>query len=74
MKYDIDAKQKYINWIDMQGDKVRMSPVVKDWFMKTDWNWDRRYLLVEDTQTLLMLQMRSGEAIGKVYEYVVVDK
>jgi len=74
MKHDIDAKQKYINWIDMQGDKVRMSPVVKDWFIKTDWNWDRRYLLVEDTQTLLMLQMRSGEAIGKVYEYVVVDK
>ena len=58
----------------MQGEKVRLSKIVKEWFIKTDWNWDRRYLLVEDTQTILMLQMRSGEAIGKVYEYVVVDK
>ena len=74
MKGDIDAKHKYIQWIEMQGDKVRLTPIVKDWFIKTEWNWDRRYLLVEDTPTLLMLQMRSGEAIGKVYEYVVVDK
>jgi hypothetical protein len=58
----------------MQGDKIRMSKVVKAWFMYTDWNWDRRYLLVEDTPTLLMLQMRSGDAVGKVYEYAVVDK
>lgn len=74
MKGDHDAKQRYIEWIEMQGDKIRLTPVVKDWFIKTEWNWDRRYLLVEDSQTLVMLQMRSGEAIGKVYEYVVVDK
>ena len=74
MKGDIDAKHKYMEWVTMQGDKIRLTPVVKGWFIKTEWNWDRRYLLVEDTPTLLMLQMRSGEAIGKVYEYVVVDK
>lgn len=74
MKGDVDAKRKYIEWVEMQGDKVRLTPIVKEWFIKTDWNWDRRYLLVEDSQTLVMLQMRSGEAIGKVYEYVVVDK
>ena len=74
MKGDLDAKQKYIEWIEMQGEKVRLSKRVKEWFIKTDWNWDRRYLLIEDDQTLLMLQMRSGDAIGKVYEYVVVDK
>jgi hypothetical protein len=74
MKGDIDAKFKYMEWVAMQGDKIRLTPIVKDWFIKTEWNWDRRYLLVEDTATLLMLQLRSGEAIGKVYEYVVVDK
>ena len=74
MKGDVDAKQKYIEWIEMQGEKVRLSKRVKEWFIKTDWNWDRRYILIEDDQTLLMLQMRSGDAIGKVYEYVVVDK
>lgn len=74
MKGDVDAKQKYLDWIAMQGDRIRISKVVKDWFIYTDWNWDRRYLLVEDTPTLLMLQMRSGDAVGKVYEYAVVDK
>ena len=74
MKGDVDAKHKYMEWIVMQGDKIRLTPVVKKWFIKTEWNWDRRYLLVEDTATLLMLQLRSGESIGKVYEYVVVDK
>jgi hypothetical protein len=74
MKGDVDAKKRYLDWIDMQGDKICMSTVVKAWFMYTDWNWDRRYLLVEDTPTLLMLQMRSGDAVGKVYEYAVVDK
>lgn len=74
LKGDIDAKKRYLEWIDMQGDKIRISNVVKKWFITTDWNWDRRYLLVEDTPTLLMLQMRSGDAVGKVYEYAVVDK
>jgi hypothetical protein len=73
MKGDSDAKQSYINWINSQGEKILMSDVVKAWFLYTDWNWDRRYLLVEDTATLLMLQMRSGDAIGKVYEYVFPD-
>ena len=49
MKGDVDAKQKYLEWIEMQGEKVRLSKIVKEWFIKTDWNWDRRYLLVEDT-------------------------
>lgn len=74
MKGDEDAKKRYLEWIDMQGDRICMSKIVKAWFMYTDWNWDRRYLLVEDTPTLLMLQMRSGDAVGKVYEYAVVDK
>jgi hypothetical protein len=51
-----------------------MSDTVKNWFIKTDWNWDRRYVLVEDDQTLFMMQLRSAEVIGKVHEYQILDK
>lgn len=73
-KGDKDRKYKFILWLDTQGSKIKISDTVKKWFISTDWNWDRRYMLVEDEQTLLLLKMRSSEAIGKVYEYQIVDK
>lgn len=71
---DKDAKLQLANWMAEQGEKLLISPVVKEWFIKTDWNWDRRYVLVDTEQTLLMLKLRGAAAIGKVYEYKVVDK
>jgi hypothetical protein len=71
---DKEAKYQFLNWVDMQGERILISQTVKDWFITTDWNWDRRYLLVEDEQTLLLLKMRSAAAIGKAYEYKIVDK
>ena len=68
------SKSKYINWLDTQGDKILISESVKQWFLNTDWYWDRRYMYVEDTNTLLMLKMRDSQALGKVYEYLIVDK
>jgi hypothetical protein len=53
---------------------VLISEVVKDWFIKTEWNWDRRYIFVEDAQTLLMLKLRNAEAIGRIYDYIIIDK
>jgi len=68
------AKHQFIDWIVAQDDKIRISEKVKEWFIATDWNWDRRYVLVDNEQTLLLLTMRSSPAVGKVYEYKVVDK
>jgi hypothetical protein len=68
------SKSKYINWLDTQGDKILISESVKQWFLNTDWYWDRRYMYVEDANTLLMLKMRDSQALGKVYEYLIVDK
>lgn len=73
LKGDPEAKQKYLDWIVVQ-DKILISEAVKRWFLKTDWNWDRRYVLVEDEQTLLMFKLRSNELMGTVYTYVVNDK
>ena len=71
---DLEAKNQFLDWVDSQGERILISEKVKSWFIDTDWNWDRRYLLVEDEQTLLLLKMRSALAVGKVYEYKIVDK
>ena len=74
LKNDVSSKKQFLDWVDSQKDKILISDVVKNWFIKTDWNWDRRYMLVDNEQTLLMLKMRSADAVGKIYEYVISDK
>lgn len=71
---DIEAKQKFINWIISQDPKITCTPAVQSWFMKTDWNWDRRYVLVEDEGTLVLMKLRNSEVVGTVYNYVISDK
>lgn len=74
LKNDKDQKKNFITWATEQTPRVRISEAVKKWFIKTDWNWDRRYVLVEDEGTLLMLKLRNAEVVGKVHEYRLVDK
>ena len=71
---DAEDKIKYLKWIDSQGDKIRISDAVKQWFLVTNWNWDRRYMYVDDETTLLMLKLRNSEALGSVYSYEIIDK
>lgn len=71
---DIDEKAKYLQWIDQQGSKILISETVKKWFIATSWNWDRRYILVEDESTLLMLKLRNSDALGRIYDYIISDK
>lgn len=70
---DTAAKQQFLSWLTTQ-DKILISDKVKSWFLTTNWNWDRRYLLVEDYGTLLFLQLRSSDAVGRIHKYNVVDK
>lgn len=71
---DSNDKKTFLNFIDNQGEKIRITDAVKKWFTKTSWNWDRRYIYVEDEQMLLMLKLRSADAVGAVYSYVICDK
>lgn len=73
LKGDTEAKIKFLDWLDTQ-ERILISSAVKTWFKNTDWNWDRRYVLVEDSDTLLMLKMRGSEVCGMIHEYVLVDK
>ncbi len=71
---DRKDKKEYVNWIIGQNNRILISDAVKEWFITTDWNWDRRYVLIEDSQTLLMLKLRNPEALGRIYDYVISDK
>lgn len=73
LKTSFLEKQKYISWIENQS-KILVSEKTKKWFIKMEFNWDRRYMYVEDKNTLLLLQMRNPNVLGRIYEYMVIDK
>lgn len=70
---DRGDKVKYLEWLDQNQD-YSVSNSVRNWFIATDWNWDRRYMLVKNEPALLMLKLRNADAVGSVYEYVISDK
>ena len=74
MAHDLEGKKKYINWIKTQTPRITCTKAVENWFIKTEWNWDRRYVLVEDEATLLMLKLRNSEVVGRIYNFVISDK
>lgn len=69
-----EEKIRYINWLKKQCPKVTCTEAVEKWFIATDWNWDRRYILVEDESMLLMLRLRNPDVVGRIYNYVLCDK
>lgn len=69
-----DKKPNFISWLADQGDKTTLSESLIDWFIKCNMNWDRRYILVDNDKTLLMIKLHTPEAVGTVYKYEVVDK
>lgn len=74
LAHEEELKEKYVDWLEGQSPKIRCSEKVKDWFIRTNWNWDRRYILVDDEKTLLMLKLRNSEVVGRIYKYVICDK
>lgn len=71
---DAQEKNRFINWLATQEPRVNITETVKQWFYKTQWNWDRRYMYVEDDQTLLLLKLKNSDALGTVYTFRVSDK
>jgi hypothetical protein len=69
-----EEKRRYLDWLETQTPRVNITDNVKKWFYDTNWNWDRRYMYVEDDATLLILKMKNPEALGTVYSYEVIDK
>lgn len=71
---DKTEKLKFLNWLEIQTPRLTCTPAIKKWFLATDWNWDRRYILVEDEAMLLMLKLRNSEVVGRIYNFIVSDK
>ena len=71
---DKARKSQFLNWVDSQGERVKITDTTKTWFSAWNYNWDRRYMYVDDEKTLLMLKMREPDAVGRVYKYVLTDK
>lgn len=71
---DTKEKIEFLGWINSQNNRIRLTTAVYDWFLNTRWNWDRRYVLVEDQNTLLLLKLKNPEAVGGIYDYVISDK
>ena len=73
-KLDIDQKEKVCEWFDRQGDNTTFSKSIKQWFLTTNENWDRRYVLIDNEQTMLLLRLLSPSVIGQTHKYVKHDK
>lgn len=71
---DSEERRQYLDWLESQIPRVSITENVKTWFHKTNWNWDRRYMYVEDDATLLILKMRCSDALGSIYTYKLIDK
>jgi len=69
-----EDKAGFLDWLENQKPRVTLTDSVKHWFLYNYTNWDRRYILVEDDGTLMMLKLRQANAVGKVYKFVVADK
>ena len=70
---NISDKKSYLEWVQKQSG-IKISNSVVHWFINTSWNWDRRYIWVEDKNSLLLLNLRNSEVCGRTYEYQIIDK
>lgn len=73
IRNDRNEKIKYIEWLSKQP-RIKITDKVIEWFIVNDYNWDRRYIYVEDEKTLFMIQLRNSSVLGRVYEYLPSDK
>lgn len=71
LRDNTDEKLKYISWIKNQSSRIKITESVENWFYKTQWNWDPRYILIDEESTLLMLKLRNPELVGRIYKFVI---
>lgn len=71
---DSHERKAVSSWLSGQIPNITFTESVKNWFETSKYSYDRRYILVNNESTLLMLKLRCSEAIGSIYRYMLVDK
>lgn len=56
-------------WLSKQSPRITFTHSIEAWLLSNNENWDRRYIHVEDEATLLMIQLRAPQLIGRVFKY-----
>ena len=75
--HKIKSKQEklsIIEWFKNQVPNITFTESIQRWILQTDQNYDRRYIYVNNEQTLLMLKLRAPMLMGDVYNYIKSDK
>lgn len=70
-KLNTSARTSVAEWLSKQTPNISFSDSINEWVKKTNTNYDRRYIQVKDESTLLMLQLRAPELVGKVFKYII---
>jgi len=70
-KLNSSARTSVAEWLSKQTPNITFSESIREWVEKTNTNYDRRYIQVKDESTLLMLQLRAPDLVGKVFKYII---
>lgn len=70
-KLDAASRLSVANWLVKQQPKITFTDSIKKWLIQTSENWDRRYIHVLDDKTMLMIQLRAPQLVGKVFKYTL---
>ena len=70
-KLDTNARKGVADWLSKQVPNVTFTESLYRWLVNTSENYDRRYIQVADNNTLLMLQLRAPNLVGKVFKYII---
>ena len=74
LKLSREDRAKLARWMERQRPKITFTDSIRNWLVGNRHDWDRRYIHVDNDQTLLMLKLRSPELVGSVFKYVKTDK
>ena len=65
------ARKGIAGWLKNQVPRITFTDSIERWLLTNNENWDRRYIHVEDENTLLMIQLRAPRLVGKIFKYTL---
>ena len=70
-RIETSARKGIAGWLKNQVPRITFTDSIERWLLTNNENWDRRYIHVEDENTLLMIQLRAPRLVGKIFKYTL---